>query len=51
MVRERRYGQEEGEKRSGQNLQELSPGLWKVTVNLPASQNTDGMRHRQAPYV
>jgi len=33
-----------GRKRSGQNLQELRPGYWKVTVNLPASQNPDGKR-------
>ena len=26
-------------------------GYWKVTVNLPASQNADGKRHRRVTYV
>lgn len=38
-------------KLSGQNLHELSPGNWKVTLNLPASRNADGKRHRRVAYV
>ena len=38
-------------RRPGQNLRELRPGYWKVTVNMPASQNPDGKRHRRVAYV
>ncbi len=37
--------------RIGQNLVEISPGRWKVTVNLPASANPDHKRHRRVAYV
>ena len=38
-------------KGTGQNLSELAPGRWKVSVNLPAGQNPDGKRHRRVAYV
>jgi integrase len=38
-------------KRTGQNLVELRPGYWKVTVNIPASESPDGKRHRRVAYV
>lgn len=38
-------------KGTGQNLSELAPGRWKVSVNLPAGQNPDGKRHHRVAYV
>jgi integrase len=38
-------------KRTGQNLVELRPGYWKVTVNIPAGESPDGKRHRRVAYV
>ena len=40
-----------GRERTGQNLHEVAPGRWKVTVNLPASMTGDGQRHRRVEYV
>jgi len=40
-----------GQARTGQNLKEISPGYWRVVVNIPASQSPDGRRHRRVTYV
>ncbi len=37
--------------RTGQNLVEVSPGHWKVVVNIPAGASPDGRRHRRVVYV
>jgi integrase len=37
--------------RTGENLHEITPGRWKVTVNIPASANPDHKRHRRVAYV
>lgn len=37
--------------RTGENLHEIAPGRWKVTVNLPASETPDHKRHRRVAYV
>lgn len=40
-----------GAKRTGQGLQQVGPGRWKVTVNIPATGSPDGRRHRRVAYV